>query len=272
MKDRFKGYLLATDMDGTLLDSNGKLSNDNIKAIEYFVNNGGIFTIATGRMLPSAMRFINEMKINAPIILYNGSKVYDCKTKEVIYEKYLEEDRKSVINKVSKDYSNLGIEIYSQENIYIYQRCKYTDRLSKKGYDVIEKIEEKHWEQKWIKVLFIESKFEIDKLEQEFALKYDTGTVIRSGEKFLELSANGITKGQALRILVDRLGIDRKKVVAIGDNMNDLEMLEYAEFGFCVKNANKSLIEKISLLAPGNDENAIEYVINWLENIIVNKD
>lgn len=264
MKEKFKGYLLVTDMDGTLLDSKGRLSEENIKAIEYFVNNGGIFTIATGRMLPSAQRFINKIKINAPIILYNGSKVYDYKPQEVIYEKYLEEDRKSVIQKVAKDYQNLGVEIYSEENIYIYRKCEYTNRLSKKGYDVIEKIEDKHWKQKWIKVLFIGNKFEIDKLEEEFELRYDTGTVIRSGEKFLELTCNETSKGQALRELANKIGIQKEKIIAIGDNMNDLEMIQYAEFGFAVQNGNKKLVEKAKLIAPTNDNNCIKYVVDWI--------
>ena len=80
----FNGYLLVSDMDGTLLNSNGRLSKENIAAIEYFVDNGGKFTLATGRMLPSVKRHIEKIKVNLPVIMYNGTKVYDYNTNEVI--------------------------------------------------------------------------------------------------------------------------------------------------------------------------------------------
>ena len=59
----FDGYLLVSDMDGTLLNSKGKLSEENKRAIEYFVDNGGQFTLATGRMLPSIKRHIHKVKV-----------------------------------------------------------------------------------------------------------------------------------------------------------------------------------------------------------------
>lgn len=83
----FDGYLLVSDMDGTLLNSKGKLSEENKKAIEYFVDNGGQFTLATGRMLPSIKRHIHKMKVTLPVIMYNGTKVYDFNSDEVIWGK-----------------------------------------------------------------------------------------------------------------------------------------------------------------------------------------
>ena len=65
----FDGYLLVSDMDGTLLNSKGKLSEENKNAIEYFVDNGGEFTLATGRMLPSIKRHIHKMKVTLPVMI-----------------------------------------------------------------------------------------------------------------------------------------------------------------------------------------------------------
>ena len=92
----FDGYLLVSDMDGTLLNSKGKLSEENKRAIEYFVDNGGQFTLATGRMLPSVKRHIHKLKVTLPVIMYNGTKIYDFSNDEVIYEKFLEEERKEI--------------------------------------------------------------------------------------------------------------------------------------------------------------------------------
>ena len=117
----FDGYLLVSDIDGTLLNSKGKLSEENKKAIEYFVDNGGEFTLATGRMLPSIRRHIHKMKVTLPVIMYNGTKVYDFNNDKVIWEKFLEEDRKEIIKVVKEVSPNVGIEIYSDEVVYNYQ-------------------------------------------------------------------------------------------------------------------------------------------------------
>lgn len=127
----FDGYLLVSDMDGTLLNSKGKLSEENKKAIEYFVDNGGHFTLATGRMMPSIKRHIHKMKVTLPVIMYNGTKVYDFNEEKIIWEKFLEEERKNIVKAVKEFDKNVGIEIYSDETVYIYQQCSRTERFSK---------------------------------------------------------------------------------------------------------------------------------------------
>ena len=161
----FDGYLLVSDMDGTLLNSKGKLSEENKKAIEYFVDNGGQFTLATGRMLPSIKRHIHKMKVTLPVIMYNGTKVYDFNGDEVIWEKFLEEERKEIVKVVNKVNHNIGIEIYSNEQVYIYQACKRTERFSKLGYDVIYNVDDSIWNKKWTKALIVGEKEELDFVE-----------------------------------------------------------------------------------------------------------
>ena len=158
----FDGYLLVSDMDGTLLNSNRKLSEENKKAIEYFVDNGGEFTLATGRMLPSIKRHIHKMKVTLPVIMYNGTKVYDFNNDKVIWEKFLEEERKEIIKVVNEVSPNVGIEIYSDEVVYIYQACKRTERFNKLGYDVIYDIDYSIWNKKWTKALIVGEKEEND--------------------------------------------------------------------------------------------------------------
>ena len=71
------GILLASDMDGTLLDSRKRLSQANQSALENFVAAGGWFTVATGRMETSVKRYLPVLPLNAPAILYNGAVIYD---------------------------------------------------------------------------------------------------------------------------------------------------------------------------------------------------
>ena len=104
MKKIFEGYLLVSDMDGTLLNSKGKISDTNKKAIEYFVENGGVFTIATGRMRDSVREFISDLKVGLPIIIYNGAKIYDFKAEKSFHEDIMGDERKEIVKKILDKY------------------------------------------------------------------------------------------------------------------------------------------------------------------------
>ncbi|MDD6795873.1 MAG: Cof-type HAD-IIB family hydrolase [Clostridiaceae bacterium] len=269
MNNIFDGYILATDMDGTLINSNRKISEANLKAIEYFVNNGGKFTVASGRMVSSVREFIEALKINCPTILHNGAKVYDYDKESVIKEHFIEEDRKDAIRRIYNDKPNIGIEIFADEVVYVYRSCKFTERYKRHNFEVIYNLPDEVWNKQWTKVLLIGEKDELDKVEKDYKENYDNGTSYRSGENYFDIVPNDINKGKALKELVEEEGIDPSKVIAVGDNMNDIEMIEYASYGFCVENGLDILKERAEYIAPCNDKDAIKYIINWLERKIV---
>ncbi|HEY5523718.1 MAG TPA: HAD-IIB family hydrolase, partial [Clostridium sp.] len=153
MGNIFDGYLLVSDMDGTLLNSEKKISKRNLKAIEYFVNEGGKFTVATGRMVQSVEMFINQLKIELPTILHNGAKIYDYKNNNVISQYPIEEDRKEALRRIKKDKPNIGIEIFAEEIVYIYTSCQLTKRYEKHSFNVVYNMPEEIWEKEWLKVL-----------------------------------------------------------------------------------------------------------------------
>lgn len=106
MSKIFDGYVLVSDMDGTLIGSDKIISSDNREAIDYFINEGGLFTIATGRMLPSVLEYRESLNLNLPILIHNGGKIYDVIKEEIISEVYIEENRKEAIKRVTNDYPN----------------------------------------------------------------------------------------------------------------------------------------------------------------------
>lgn len=263
----FDGYLLVSDMDGTLLNSKGKLSEENKKSIEYFVDNGGQFTLATGRMLPSIKRHIHKMKVTLPVIMYNGTKVYDFNSDEVIWEKFLEEERKEIVKVVNKVNHNIGIEIYSNEQVYIYQACKRTERFSKLGYDVIYNVDDSIWNKKWTKALIVGEKEELDFVETYLRKDYGDNNIVRSSDVYLEIIPKEISKGQALKKLVMHKEIEDFTIITVGDNMNDVELLQEADYGFCISNGSEELKRKSKYIAPSNDENPIEFIVNWIKEL-----
>lgn len=263
---KFRGYTIVTDMDGTLLNSRGKLSDENIGAIKEFIAQGGNFTVATGRMLPSVERFLDRINLTLPAIVYNGTKIYDFKTRETIFQIFLEEHRKSVIKKISERNPSLGIEVYADETIYIYRSCKHTERFSKTGYDVIYDVKDDLFQKNWAKVLIIGEKEEMDLLKNIYAEEYEEGPIVRTGDRYLELAPYNTSKGHALEVLCHKLDIDKSKLITIGDNMNDSELLKVGNFGFCVENGTERLKKEAKYIAPSNDNHVMEYIIKNIIN------
>lgn len=263
----FDGIVLVSDMDGTMINKEKKISEKDLRAIEYFKENGGLFTIATGRMLPSANRYAKDLKPSLPIILYNGCKIYDYSTNSMILEYSLEDERKEVIRKLMK-VKGIGLEVYSEEDIYVFKECHLTKRFSKLGYNVIHTSEGEIWNKNWTKILIVGEGEVLDGFENDFS-EYENKQPLRSAIKYLEIVPNSASKGQALKKLIKLKNLEEYKIVAIGDNMNDEALLEVADYGFAVKNANPRLLEKVNLIAPTNNENPIEYVIKWIEKNVV---
>ncbi|MBC2578812.1 HAD family hydrolase [Clostridium sp. DJ247] len=265
MDKKFQGYLLVSDMDGTLIDNDGKISEKNIKAINSFVERGGIFTLATGRMVESARRYLHLININIPVILYNGTKIYDYNKEETIYELFLEDKIKSIIKQIKQYDASLGIEIYCEENVCIFNHCRFTKRFDAKRPDVYYDIPERLWNTNWTKVLILGEEEQIDKLEEDFISIFGQVNLVRSGENFLEILPQNTSKGHALHRLCEMINIDISNTISVGDNMNDYEMLKKSGYGFCVANANKKLLNEIKYKCSSNDKHAIEYVVKWAE-------
>ncbi|MGL5415588.1 MAG: Cof-type HAD-IIB family hydrolase [Clostridium sp.] len=265
----FSGIMLVSDMDGTIINKEKKISEKDREAIEYFKENGGLFTVATGRMLPSASRYAIDLKLSLPVILYNGCKIYDYETESVLNEYTLEDERKEIIRKLM-EVEGIGLEVYSEENIYVFKECHLTKRFSKLGYNVIFGSEGEIWNKKWTKILIVGEGDILDKFEEDFSM-YDVEKPLRSAIKYLEIVPNSASKGQALKELIELKKLQDYKVVAVGDNMNDEALLEAANYGFAVKNANPRLLEKAKYIAPSNNENPLAYIVNWIEKELIEK-
>lgn len=267
MSNKFSGYMLVSDMDATLLTNKHKISDKNREAVDYFTSQGGLFTVATGRMNKGVREYMDKLTINAPAILHNGAQIYDFENEKAISEKFIEEDRKAAIKRVYEDIPELGLEIYSNETIYVYRECSETERFRKRRYsDVVYGMPDEAWEQPWIKCLLIGEKKQLDYYEPIYRRDYDSGYAVRSGKKYLDVVSGEASKGIALKELKRYVGAD--KVIAVGDNMNDISMLQAADISFAVDNAEKSVKEIADFIAPSNNDDAIAYIIDKLEGSV----
>lgn len=257
---KFDGKLLVSDMDSTLLNDDHKVTRENFEAIKYFESEGGTFTVASGRMVDAVRIYLDRILINAPAILHNGAKMYDFTTETVIYEKLIEEKRKVAYRRVYETQPQFGLEVYSKEHIYVLRECFETPRLKATPYNVTYSMPENIWDEKWVKALIIGEETELDKFESIYRTEYDSGTSVRSGKRYLDIVANGVSKGRGVEFLSKKLGISQSNIYTVGDNMNDFEMIRFAGHGFAVANAVEQL-KSAAEIVPTNNESAIAYII-----------
>lgn len=251
-------------MDGTLLRRDHTISEKNKQALKHFTLNGGRFTVATGRMVEAVRAYMPDLPINAPAILHNGAKIYDYAAERTLFEKAIEENRKDAVRKAYSLFPELGIEIYSEEVVYVYKKCEETKRFLTRNYEVVYEMPDEVWDKPWIKVLLIGDKPLLDRYEPVYRSELDSGYAVRSGDKFLDIVTNGVSKGDAMTRLAKNLNISPDKIIAVGDNMNDISMLTAAGISYAVGNAEAAVKQIAAHLAPSNNDDALAYII---ENI-----
>lgn len=264
----FSGYLLVTDMDGTLLGADKSISDENLQAIERFVALGGRFTLATGRIVSSVRRYVDRLPVNAPAILYNGGVIYDFADDRTVWERTLPlADAKAVMERMLRHYPGIGAEIYPKgwDVPFLVNRNEVTARHFR-----VEGFEERPDPvppEPWNKILFAWEPARLNDITPMLPELMGAAEMewIRSDDKYLELLPKNSTKGHALDELVRLIGIDPAKSIALGDHLNDLEMLRRAGVGVAVANAHPELRAAASHHGKHHEEHAVADVIAWLE-------
>lgn len=265
-KKPYEGYLIISDMDGTLLDSDHKISRENIDALNGFVGNGGKFTVATGRNEDSVKLFLRDIPINAPAILYNGALIYDMASGKRLWQDFIDNGVEQAIKDVLEKFPETGIEIYSEEESYFLRENNISQEHSKRLGSAPKTAELKEIPRPWYKVMLLDEHERLNCVKRYLDDNYNCFRSVFSEPQFLELLGAGTSKGNALKRLTAILGMDMSGVISIGDNLNDVEMILYAGVGVAVRNAHKELIQIADYCSGTNDEHALRNVIRWLAN------
>lgn len=268
IKMKFDGILLCSDLDDTLLTTGDKrLTEENRRAIEYFMSEGGYFTFATGRVPMGARLILDIITPNAPMICFNGGAVYDFVNDEILWGVQLDKTAIRVMEYVEERFPDVGIEVCTDNNIYfckenrIAEMHRFHENLPHNSLDYHNIFAP------WKKVIFLSEKDKMPLLRKDlthspYAQRFD---FVQSSPNYYELLPKGVSKGAALLQLADILGVDRKKTIGIGDNYNDIGMIENAGIGVAVANAVPEAREAADFITVDNDSNAIAAVISSLE-------
>ena len=281
-KKKFDGVLICSDIDGTLFYQppgmeKGFVPENACKAIRYFQENGGRFTLATGRFPKYASKALSQYLIpNAPLVTLNGAVIYDDKKDEELSKKPINDDiarlSYDVINKYPQMIrmclqcdGDVSYNIKRDENVgFVYRNeFKVADK-----YRPIASREEftKLFENTVVyKVLYVVAAEDSDKLLDEISLAFPEYAVARSWINGIELQRADADKGHSTRLLAELLG-DVKLLVCVGDFENDISMLKMADIGYAVASARdnvKAAADRVTVKTC--KEGAMEEIIEELE-------
>lgn len=268
---KFDGILLCTDLDDTLLTSDKRVSEKNIEAIEYFKSEGGLFTFVTGRVPLGALPVLEYIMPNAPAVCFNGGGIYDFENKKTLWLHPLDEGAAEAAEYVDRAFPSAGIEVctadavYFPKATYLTERHKVMERFPE-NYDGIREIKEA-----WSKVIFMVEPEEMDALRETIEKSPYGGkyTFVRSSLRYFEMLPKGINKGAGLKKLSQMLDIDPLRVIAMGDNENDLEMIHSAGVGIAVENAVAAVKNAADYITVHHDNDAVSSVISDIENGLI---
>ena len=267
---KFDGIILVSDMDGTLLTEAKTISQENLDAIRYFEEQGGRFTVASGRVYQSLESYFDQIQPRLPVISHNGGIIKNPATDEVLYAKLLCGSYKEIAKEIHQKFPWLGIEAFTPDEILFFVDNPYVrkhindEKIFPDNKIQWHSIEEETPE--WCKILMAAETDEVDMLEAVIPPLYPEYSFVRSEEHYFELLPHGVHKGSALRELLKILKISPDKCYAVGDNMNDKEMLDIAGCGIAVANANQGLKDLADVVLPVTcEEHVIKAVIEMLD-------
>ncbi|MGO5078343.1 Cof-type HAD-IIB family hydrolase [Oscillospiraceae bacterium LCP25S3_E3] len=258
--------LLATDLDGTLLNDNKEISFINYEALEYAVNKGIILVPCTGRAVNGITKYDRLAQLSTYAIAYNGAMIINLKNNEIIYHCPL--DKKDVFYIVNRGIQyNTNICIWSNNKLYCNVINDYTMSYSKISGIAPEKFNSlADFESKIItKVLWHDSEESIAKYLKEMSNTVSESVCCCTPKPwFLEFFNSQTSKALALDKLNAALNIKQSEVIAFGDELNDVSLIKYAGTGVAMANARKEVKLCADIITSSNNDDGVAQIIHKL--------
>jgi Cof subfamily protein (haloacid dehalogenase superfamily) len=262
--------ILFSDIDGTLLNSQHEVSSETKRAIQSLPNDFP-FVLVSARMPKGIIHLHKELNLKTPIICYSGALVIDVANDasyQVILNKTMKLNYSREIYQQAK-MRNLHISFYKNDDWFIEDMDDWAiqeEEIAKTNPTVIDYQELfrlwEHTKSSANKILCMGEEGEIESLERSLNNNFAGElTIYRSKPTYLEIMDNTVTKTSAIRFLLERFNIKQREMIAIGDNFNDIDMLQYAEIGVAMGNAPEQVKQVANEITSSNDDNGVAKVI-----------
>lgn len=259
--------MLALDVDGTLVTDDLVITDKVKTAIAAAVERGVIVTLATGRMFRSARQFSDELHLSAPLICYQGAMVRHSGTGETIFHQPVPFELARQFIELAQQ-RNIHINAYVDDHIYVAElteEAKYYSALARVPAEVVGNLLDfiDRPEKAPTKLVLVTDPAKTLEVVNEFQAAFGHSLyVTRSHARFTEAVHSECSKGVALKALAKSLDIPIEQVIGVGDNLNDLPMLEAAGFSVAVANSFPGVKEKADYVTEGAVGDGVAEVIN----------
>lgn len=241
--------MVVSDLDGTLLSEDSKLTETVKQSIERFRSAGGLFTIATGRFGPSVKQIVSELNIDIPYILCNGAVIADRHNVLEMAELPLQEVAPFLLE---ADREGCSVVLFQTDEASVFRRSEHIEQIEQQEgitCRVMNRLEEPWMKQSVLKVLVIGNVQRISDLWREisanFQLTYET---VQSDDHFFEILPPGQSKGKALKKLMQLMQLSPSEVMSIGNQFNDVDMFKQAGIGVAVANSHPEVKKEASFV------------------------
>ena len=271
----FSGCLFACDIDGTLMSS-GKINPRNIEKIEFFMNEGGYFSLSTGRTVGAVGPVLDKIKRVSPSVVANGCMIYDYENKKALDELFLPENEYYIAKKVLDMGLNVGIEAHSGEKILTIKETQETRDHQEYEWISGENVSfEEASKYRWNKVVyFFDNEKELALVKAMIAKEKavsafsDTSAVIAGRKrKYYEQFPAGVSKASELDKLKNILKIEKGCYFAMGDYYNDLEMIKNADISAVPEDTPDDIKAYADYIAGSCEDGAVADFIDYLTKI-----
>ena len=268
MEDKMSKKLLALDIDGTLTNTQKDITPATLEKIIEAQEKGNIVAIASGRPLPGIRKIADTIELDrfgGYVLAFNGGRIVDYSTGEVVYQAVLDND---VVRDIY-DYclkAGCGMVTYDGDRVItgtdIDGYMTFEASINHMEIMRIDNFRE-YIDFPLNKCLLTADPDKAEKIEQELAEKFgDQLNIFRSEPYFVEIMPPNVHRATSLEKLLEVLDMDRKDLVACGDGYNDLTMIEYAGVGVAMANAQDIVKEHADYITLSNDEDGLVPVVD----------
>ena len=264
-----KYQILVLDLDGTLTNSKKEITPPTLNALIEIQEAGKKVVLASGRPtrgVESLARQLHLEKYGSYILSFNGARITDCRSGEVIYNKALPADAITDIYEIAARYPIDILGYTETELLSGLTPTRYSELESRINHMPLRRTSafcEEVSRQSNNKFLLTGEPEEIEKARQEMTARFRGYLNIYCSDPFfLEIMPQNIDKAYSLQKLLSSIGLTADEMICCGDGYNDVTMIESAGLGVAMQNAQPLVLEKADYITKSNDEDGVLNVIN----------
>lgn len=257
--------LVVCDMDGTLLDEEGKIPDKFWDLLDHMHDRGIVFAPASGRQYATLKKMFGHADMITTYIAENGTLVVNegevVSTTPIVRDDFLQ--ALDIIRAI--DYRDAGVVVGGVKHAYAERKdAPFVDKIHTYNRDLVIVDDLAEVDDEFLKMAVFDFDKVSPRVEQELKALPSTSQIVVSGEYWIDVMSADGNKGKAVTDLQEYLGLTERQTVVFGDYLNDLEMLDRARLSFAMENAHPDIRQRARYLAPSNSSHGVLSVLSML--------